>query len=422
MLAPLALASPSTAPVSDERRRANVESFDLVWRTVNDNHFDATLGGVDWPAVRDELRPSIESARTMAEARAVLRDMLARLKQTHFEIMAPDGYQDDDPSSEGGRDGTAGLHARLIDGHMVVTRVEPGSSAEKAGARTGWVIRAINGRELGPQVQEILRDNAGSTLLDSKLAWLVAIQLSGRLDDAADVEFLDGRDQVVRLRIPFAQRRGHKTRFSTMPPRYVHFESRLLKHGGADVGYVAFNTWLNPPYLITRMDDAMEEFAGADGVVIDLRGARGGLGYLPAYFAGWFVNRPHADLGTMHLRNGRRRAVVLPHERPFAGRVAILTDGLTRSAGEIFTAGMQDLGRARIFGTRTAGAVLPAKLLRLPNGDSLEYAIANFTSPSGKVLEGNGVEPDVRVVPTRQQLLEGRDPVLEAALEWIASD
>ena len=92
---------------------------------------------------------------------------------------------------------------------------------------------------------------------------------------------------------------------------------------------------------------------------------------------------------------------------------------LTRSASETFAGGLQDLGRARVFGSRTAGAVLPALVERLPNGDSFQYAVADYQLPNGKRLESVGVVPDVEVVPKRSELLAGRDPAMEAAIAWI---
>jgi carboxyl-terminal processing protease len=56
---------------------------------------------------------------------------------------------------------------------------------------------------------------------------------------------------------------------------------------------------------------------------------------------------------------------------------------------------------------------------KLPNGDGFQYAIANYISEGGQPLEGIGVVPDVEVELTRETLLEGRDAVLEAALNWI---
>jgi carboxyl-terminal processing protease len=56
---------------------------------------------------------------------------------------------------------------------------------------------------------------------------------------------------------------------------------------------------------------------------------------------------------------------------------------------------------------------------RLPNGDGFQYAFASYISRNGVELEGEGVKPDVEIRPTREALLEGRDPAIEAALDWI---
>jgi len=101
--------------------------------------------------------------------------------------------------------------------------------------------------------------------------------------------------------------------------------------------------------------------------------------------------------------------------------VAFLVDGTSASTSEIFAGGMQDLGRARVFGSRTAGAALPSYFSILPNGDGFQYAIANYISEGGKPLEGLGLKPDVETPLTRQALLDGKDPALDAALAWIKS-
>src|SRR5262245_36977589 len=64
------------------QRQKNLESFDVAWKTIRDNHFDPKLGGVNWQAVRTELRPRVEKARSMDEARAVMGEMLNRLGHT----------------------------------------------------------------------------------------------------------------------------------------------------------------------------------------------------------------------------------------------------------------------------------------------------------------------------------------------------
>ena len=77
-----------------DQRLKNVESFDMIWTTIRDKHFDAKLGGLDWKAVRDELGPKVERAQTLKEARAVMTEAIDRLGQTHFGIIPSDLYED----------------------------------------------------------------------------------------------------------------------------------------------------------------------------------------------------------------------------------------------------------------------------------------------------------------------------------------
>jgi carboxyl-terminal processing protease len=106
---------------------------------------------------------------------------------------------------------------------------------------------------------------------------------------------------------------------------------------------------------------------------------------------------------------------------PFKGPVAILTDALSASTSEIFASGMQRIGRARVFGERSAGAALPALMKRLPSGDVFVHAVADFTDPNGERIEGAGTVPDVEVPLSIEVLEQGRDGPLEAAVEWIVS-
>src|SRR5260370_26386396 len=90
-------------------RSANVESFEQVWKTVRDKHWDPKLNGLDWQAVHDELRPKLDAAKDTGAARAVMNDMVERLKQTHFGIFPGDVYHDLDSSADvEGKDHDAG--------------------------------------------------------------------------------------------------------------------------------------------------------------------------------------------------------------------------------------------------------------------------------------------------------------------------
>ena len=139
--------------------------------------------------------------------------------------------------------------------------------------------------------------------------------------------------------------------------------------------------------------------------------------------AGWLIDpsqktQPDLRLGSMYLRGQALKFFINPRVDAFTGKVAILVDGTSASTSEIFAGGLQDMHRARIFGTKTAAAALPSVITRLPNGDGFQYAVANYISEGGKALEGNGVTPDVEVKLTREGLLAGHDAVVDAAVAW----
>lgn len=409
--------APQESPLTAEQRRLNVESFEYVWSTIRDKHFDPELGGLDWQAIHAELRPRIENAETARTARAVLRVMLSRLEQTHFNILPVDVYADmEKPAGEGSRDGSAGLDVRVIEGKALVTDVDESSPAAGAGVRNGWEIVQIDDEKLAPIIEKISGTYDASTELDIRLARAVTSRLGGKVGDHLQLEFRNDEGRSVRLDLELSQRKGHKVVLGNLGAHYIWFESRMLGH---DVGYIAFNMFMDPVRVMGGVAKAMREFEGAGGIIIDLRGNPGGIGAMAGGIAGWFLSDEKRYLGTMSTRQNDLKFIVNPRINAFAGPVAILIDGLTGSTGEILSGGMKDLERARLFGARTAGAALPSVIERLPNGDGFQYAIANYVSAGGEVLEGNGVTPHVELRRTRESLLAGRDVVLDAAIEWI---
>ena len=202
-------------------------------------------------------------------------------------------------------------------------------------------------------------------------------------------------------------------------------DERGLRDGKV-IGVIRFNIWM--PVLAAQFDAAVDSLRDADGIVLDLRGNFGGVGGMSMGIAGHFLDTTRV-IGVMRQRGVELRFVSNPRRvntrsqavRPYAGPLALVVDALSISTTEIFVGGLQAMGRARVFGSQTAGQALPAVTERLPNGDILYHAIADFLSPTGQPLEGAGVTPDVPVPLTRQALLAGGDPALDAAIHWTAT-
>jgi len=421
-LAVLALALVWAAPagaadrLTPEQQRLNLESFEHVWTTVRDKHWDPKLGGLDWQGVHDELRPRLDRATTMEQARAVMEDMLSRLKQTHFEIVPATVYEE----MEGGgkSEGRTGIEVRVIEGRALVVSTQPDSPAEKSGVKPGWEIERVDGKPLAAGLRKIDRNFRGSTLHDLMLEQAVFARLAGGEGSRVKVGFRDAGGRSTTMEIERARPRGAEFSLGNLPPLYFWVESRKVR---PDVGYIRFNLFFEPETLSKALDGAIKDCAACRGFVIDLRGNLGGIGGLALGVAARFLDRPGLKLGDMFLRTTKLKFVVFPQPTMFRGPLAILVDGCSASTSEILAGGMQDLKRARVFGMRSAGAALPSVFERLPNGDGFQYAIANYISEGGKQLEGAGVTPDETASPSRRELLEGRDPALDRAIAWIES-
>ena len=393
----------------------NIESFEYVWRTIRDNHWDSNYNGVNWQAVRDELRPRIEKVTSKEEARKVLMDMLGRLKQTHFGIIPSEAYKFFEVGS-GATGGSPGIDVRLIGSRLLVTAVDRGSPAEEAGIVPGWEIVAIGASEVAPAVTQIAGVEKNEARARHVARARALSTLYGEIGSVVDLRLLDSQGRPVDRSLRRLPRAGKIAQFGNLPPAYMRMESRRLT---GNVHYIGFNAFLDPETILTAAGDAVKSCGECKGIVIDVRGNGGGLGAMVTGLIGWFVEKGVANIGTVHFKETVLRLVVNPRPGAFRGPVAVLVDEGSASAAEFLAGGMQDLGRARVFGTKTVGAALPSALERLPNGDGFQYAFANYLSAAGRPLEGIGVIPDITVEHTRESLLAGRDAQLEAAQEWI---
>ena len=410
-----------------------VETFDAAWEIIAETHFDPEFGGLDWNGVRDELRPRAEAAESTAELRVVINEMLSRLELSHFALWPQEALGGFEPREgdgagieTGGGPARPGFETTMVDDAFVVSHVEADGPAANAGVQTGWIVQRVDDVEVAEHLA-LMREYVDAFEAGLEARRIMARLLSGTPRSEVEIEFLDGDDAEQLVTLERRRPDGDLSRFGNMPPLLATLESRILEPDvDLEIGVINFSIWL--PVLAREFDIAVDQMRQADGIVLDLRGNPGGLGGMVMGIGGHFVAESRS-LGTMHLRDSDLQFMTNPRRvdrsgepvEPFAGPLAILIDNTSASTSEVFTGGLQAIGRARVFGQRSMGAVLPSLMDRLPNGDVLQHAIADFVvTANGGRLEGRGVRPDEEVEVTRADLLAGRDPTLEAALEWIA--
>jgi carboxyl-terminal processing protease len=157
----------------------------------------------------------------------------------------------------------------------------------------------------------------------------------------------------------------------------------------------------------------------ASGLVLDLRGDPGGLLSEAVETASAFldggavVTYARRDEVPQHLQALGRGDTTTP--------LVVLVDGGTASAAEVVAGALQDRGRAVVVGTRTFGKGTVQEPHRLADGSSLALTVARYTLPSGRSVEGVGIEPDIQVFDSRAALNRSVE-VLSGLLADIGAD
>ena len=112
--------------------------------------------------------------------------------------------------------------------------------------------------------------------------------------------------------------------------------------------------------------------------------------------------RDHSKTETLY---SKKYKLIQPDTRT---PLILLVNNLTASSAEIFSGALKDHARAELAGTRTFGKGTLLHVVKLLNGGALRIATGRYRTPSGKVIEGTGIEPDHRItLPalTVQQLI-----------------
>ncbi|MEO8193278.1 MAG: S41 family peptidase [Gemmatimonadales bacterium] len=406
-------------------------TFDRLWTMVRDTYVDTAFVSTKWVAVRDSLRPRAAGITTRGELDELLAETLHSIADSHFYIIPAKVATEESSAGKTDGRGSTGISLRMAGGQAVVWKIDAGSPAAVAGIRAGDRIVGVGERNISTSLKRIkAMPEAARPRAMSELLYSLNGALSPAVGESLEVTVVSHGGKASNLRTLVAiPRRGTVSQFGNLPPiaGLVQASRIPAQSGSACVGMIAFNIWL--PALARELEHAMDSVRGCRGVVIDLRGNPGGVGAMVMGFGGYFVDST-LSLGTMRTRQVSLRFAINPRRSradgtqtaTFTGPLAILVDPMTASTSEIFATGMQRIGRARVFGERSAGAALPALMERLPSGDVFVHAVADFTDPTGKRIEGTGVEPDELIPLSGKDLSDGRDTALEAAMRWITAD
>lgn len=195
----------------------------------------------------------------------------------------------------------------------------------------------------------------------------------------------------------------------------------------AEVGDVL--VWKMPSFEVDPKDfsDVISKARKHPALIVDLRGNRGGSeDTLKAMLAQFFDH--DIDLATRVARKDKKPLIVkVKGYTPYTGKLIVLIDSQSSSAAELFARVIQLEKRGQVIGDQSSGLVMEARDFGETLGAEFitvygfSITSANLIMKDGKSLENTGVTPDELMLPTAQELADGKDPVLAHAVQSLGA-
>ena len=325
---------------------------------------------------------------------AAIRGSMEALDDPYTVFIEPVAREHEREQLQGRFGGIGAYVSRPEDGGPVILEPIPGNPAEAAGILSGDVLVSVDG----------VRITADMTVAD------VADIVKGEKGTAVVLTVIHpGESEEVDIEI---------VRADILIPSVTY---RIVEED-PQIGYIRLSRFSGESGK--EVADALEELLaqGASQFILDLRQNRGGL--LDAaidisdhFLDGGPVLRQQSRDDGEHTFNATKKTVV--PEAP----LVILIDGGTASASEIVAGALKDRGRAQLIGNENSFGKGSVQLVfDLDDGSSVHVTSARWFTPERTQLDGEGLEPDILVELTQEAIDNGRDEVLNRAIQLLQEE
>ncbi|RPF85201.1 MAG: peptidase S41 [Synechococcus sp. TMED20] len=361
------------------------------WRLVNQGYFDPEqLDRVRWRRQRQKaLEKTIVSSD---DAYGAIETMLAVLDDPYTRLLRPEDYAALKDSTSGNLSGVGlQLGPGEETGEVVVISALDGSPAADADMSSGTKILAVDHQSVEPLglegTAEALRGDVGTQ---------VVLTIQGA----------DGLERELALERRHVDLRPVRT--------------RRLRNDSHTLGYIRITQFTEG--VPEQVLEALQELQAKDveGLVLDLRNNSGGLVSSGLAVADDFLSG--AAIVETRDREGINDTIRANVGTVFDGPMLTLVNGGTASASEILAGALQDNDRSSLMGSRTFGKGLIQTLTNLSDGSGLAVTVAGYVTPSGRDIQGEGIEPE-RILDGPEPLNPGAegDRWITEAMNWMGS-
>jgi len=290
--------------------------------------------------------------------------------------------EDDSGSFEG-----IGAQVTMRDGQLTIVSTFKDQPAEKAGLHQGDIVLKVDDTPIQNmsiyEAISLIRGPAGTP---------VHLTIAREGQEPFEVEITR-----ARIDIPVV-------------------ESKMLENG---IGYVSMYDFSSD--TSAKLADAIQKLLEQNpkGLILDLRGNPGGFLNEAVLTAGLFLPKDQVVVSERY-KDAPPQVLQNPID-PIAADIpmVVLVDGGSASASEIVAGALQDHGRAKLIGEKTFGKGSVQLRYELSDGSELRVTVARWFTPNDRAIHGEGLEPDIVVKRTEEDIEAERDPQLDRAVEYL---
>ena len=320
----------------------------------------------------------------------VYAGLIYGLGDVYSRYYTKDEYEQESVTTEGSYVGIGVAMQKYTAGGVQIVECYKGSTAEEAGVKVDDVITAINGEDI----------------TDTELQDVVSM-------------IKDNEDKDVVLTV---QRKGEDTQEITVKVSNVELPSVFGEMLDENTGYIQITEFKG--VTVEQYEEVFADLKeqGMERLVVDLRDNPGGLLNVVCDILRDIL--PEGLIVYTEDKNGNRSEETCDGKNPLDMPLAVLVNGNSASASEIFAGAVKDYGIGTIVGTTTYGKGVVQSIRQLSDGSAVKLTIANYYTPKGNSINKTGIQPDVEVelspeLLNQEEITHEEDNQLQAALNSL---
>ena len=323
----------------------------------------------------------------------IYKGMVDSLGDPYTVYYNPEEYKQFTSSSSGTYSGIGvAVSQNVTTGAITVVKTFKKGSGEKEGMKAGDVIYKVEGKKIeGLELSKVV------SMIKGEEGTFVKVTV---LRDGKEIEFNLERKKLEVDTVNY----------------------RMEDRSGKKIGYISVSEF--DEVTASQFKNAISELSkeGMEGLVIDLRDNPGGLLDVTCEMLDRMIKK--GLLVYTVDKNGNRVDENATDSDSFDKPVAILVNGNSASASEVFSGAMKDYKAATLVGTKTFGKGIVQSIVPFGDGTAMKVTVSKYYTPNGVNIHGTGIEPDVVVELSKDATKNGKyerknDNQLDKALDVV---